>query len=175
MKLSRLFQTKSSVFPVLTAFILLLFLMILPTGFEGALTYQNADRVKVEVLSTDESDIIDTGLIRTGEQRCRIRILDGIFKGQEADAINCLRGSLEQDKIFSPGDTAFVAISYRNNEISTVTMIDHYRLDKEAFLAGLFLILLVVFAGKPHPGDFIFCRNDSDDMEGFSSLSIEGI
>ena len=148
MKFQRLLQKKSSVFPVFTALILLVLLIVIPTGFEGALTYQKADRVKAEVLTTDESAIIDTGLIRTGEQRCHIRILDGLFSGQEADAVNRLNGSLAQDKLFSSGDYAFVAISYKSDTITAITMIDHYRIDKEMLLAGLFIILLVVFAGK---------------------------
>ncbi len=151
MKLSNLtnIETKySTLFPVILAAVLLVILIISPTGFEGALTYQNADRVRARVLSTDESKIIDTGLIRTGEQRCRILILDGHFEGEEADAVNYLNGSLEQDKLFEVGDTAFVAVSYSGDEITAVTMTDHYRLSMEALLAGLFLLLLILFAGK---------------------------
>ena len=151
MKLSNLtnIETKySTLFPVILAAVLLVILIISPTGFEGALTYQNADRVRARVLSTDESKIIDTGLIRTGEQRCRILILDGHFEGEEADAVNYLNGSLEQDKLFEVGDTAFVAVSYSGDEITAVTMTDHYRLGMEALLAGLFLLLLILFAGK---------------------------
>ena len=151
MKLSNLtnIETKySTLFPVILAAVLLVILIISPTGFEGALTYQNADRVRARVLSTDESKIIDTGLIRTGEQRCRILILDGHFEGEEADAVNYLNGSLEQDKLFEVGDTAFVAVSYGGDEITAVTMTDHYRLGMEALLAGLFLLLFILFAGK---------------------------
>ena len=127
---------------------LLVILIISPTGFEGALNYQNADRVRARVLATDESSIIDTGLIRTGEQRCRVLILDGHFEGKETDAVNYLTGSLEQDKLFEVGDTAFVAVSYSGDEITAVTMTDHYRLGMEALLAGIFLLLLILFAGK---------------------------
>ena len=148
MKLSELRHKNPTLLPVLLALLLLVGLIFLPTGFEGALTYQNADRVRAEVLSTDESNVIDTGLIRTGEQRCRVKILGGQFKGEEADAVNRLNGSLAQDKIFAPGDIAFVAISHNGSEITTISMTDHYRLDKEALLAGLFLLLLVLFAGK---------------------------
>ncbi len=42
---------------------------------------------------------------------------------------------------------AFVTVSHKNGVISTVSMTDHYRLDMEALLAGLFLLLLVCFAG----------------------------
>lgn len=134
--------------PVLTAMLLLLLLLILPTGYEGAHTYQNADRVRAEVLSTDESNIVDTGLIRTGDQRCVVKLLGGQFKGQTVEAVNRLNGSLAQDKLFAPGDTAFVAVSHSGDQISVVSMTDHYRLDKEALLAGAFLMLLVIFAGR---------------------------
>ena len=134
--------------PTLLAAVILLVLIFLPTGFEGALTYQNADRVKARVLSTDESDIVDTGLIRTGEQRCTVLILGGMFEGQETQAVNRLNGSLSQDKIFAPGDTAFIAVSHSGGEITAATMVDHYRIDKEGVLALIFLLLLVVFAGK---------------------------
>lgn len=133
--------------PVIAALVLLAGLLILPTGYEGALTYQNADRVRAEVLETDESSIIDTGLVRSGEQRCTVRLLGGLFEGQTVTAINRLDGSLAQDKIFAPGDIAFVVVSHSGDQISTVTMTDHYRLDKEAVLAGAFLLLLVAFAG----------------------------
>ena len=133
--------------PVLAAAVLLAVLLVLPTGYEGALAYQNADRVRAEVLTTDESSIVDTGLIRTGEQRCTVRLLGGLFEGREVTAVNRLTGSLAQDKLFVPGDVAFVVVSHSGEEISTVTMTDHYRLDMEALLAGLFLALLVLFAG----------------------------
>lgn len=134
--------------PVVFSVLLIIVLMLIPTGYEGKLTYQNADRVKAEVISADNSDITDNGLIRTGEQRCEVIILEGKFKGEIASAVNRLNGSLAQDKIFSQGDTAFIVISYSNDKITAVTMTDHYRLDKEAVLAGMFLLLLILFAGK---------------------------
>lgn len=134
--------------PVLFAIILFLVLIFIPTGYEGALVYQNADRVRAEVLSTDESEIVDAGLIRTGEQRCEVRILGGRFEGETVTAVNRLNGSLAQDKMFSEGDIAFVVVSHSGNQITTVTMTDHFRLDKEVILAGLFLLLLILFAGK---------------------------
>ena len=100
------------------------------------------------MLSTDESNIVDTGLIRTGDQRCMIKLLGGQFRGQTVEAVNRLNGSLAQDKLFATGDTAFVAVSHSGDQISVVSMTDHYRLDKEALLAGAFLLLLVIFAGR---------------------------
>lgn len=137
---------RKTLIPTALSLMLMIALLLLPTGYEGALSYQNADRVRALVLDTDESDIVDTGLVRSGEQRCRVKILGGQFKGQEADAVNRLNGSLAQDKLFQKGDTAYVVVSHSGGAITSVTMTDHFRLDKEALLAGLFLLLLLIFA-----------------------------
>ena len=78
-------------------------LIVVPTGFERSI-YVNATGAKAEVLSTDDSTIIQTGLFRTGDQRCRVRILSGEHKGLEMDGVNMLSGSLKDDKV--------VAITY---------------------------------------------------------------
>lgn len=88
--------------PVLVCLAMILILLALPTGFEGALNYQEAERCSALVLSTDDSAIVDTGLVRSGEQLCELEILDGRFKGRTVTGVNMLNGSLEQDKIFSP-------------------------------------------------------------------------
>lgn len=137
---------RKTLIPAALSIVLMIALLLLPTGYEGAQSYQNADRVRAEVLDTDESDIVDTGLVRSGEQRCRVKILGGQFAGQEIDAVNRLNGSLAQDKLFRKGDTAYVVVSHSDSAITSVTMADHFRLDKEALLAGLFLLLLLIFA-----------------------------
>ena len=137
---------RRTLIPTALSLVLMIALLLLPTGYEGALSYQNADRVRALVLATDESDIVDTGLVRSGEQCCRVKLLGGRFKGQEADAVNRLNGSLAQDKLFRSGDTAYVVVSHSGGAITSATMADHFRLDKEALLAGLFLLLLLIFA-----------------------------
>lgn len=134
--------------PSLVCSLLLCVLIVLPTGYEDAVIYQGTDRCRAEVLSTDESTVISSGLIRSGEQTCRIRLLGGKFKGQETEGYNMLSGSLESDKIFKTGDIALVVISYQENDILSVNMIDHYRVDKEMLLMLLFSIALVLFARK---------------------------
>ena len=134
--------------PVWVCSALILLLLILPTGFEDNRVFQESDIRPALVLSTDESTVIDTGLIRSGEQRCQLEILGGPFRGRRAEGRNMLNGSLEQDKLFSPGDQALVRINYQNGEILNVSMIDHYRAPWELLLAGLFVLLLVAFAGR---------------------------
>lgn len=131
--------------PVWVCLLLIVILLLLPTGFDTI--YQESDLQTAKVLSVDNSTVVDTGLVRSGEQRCQIRILDGQFKGQETTGINALNGSLEQDKLFSEGDSALVRINYEGGEILSVSMIDHQRQGLEMMLAALFILLLVLFAG----------------------------
>ena len=134
--------------PAIAAVLIIIILFLIPTGFEGAASYTGSDRCAARVLSCDNSAIIDTGLLRQGEQLCRVELLGGLFKGETTEAVNLLNGSLEQDKIFDKGDKAYVLVSYRDNEILSVTMVDHYRLNSEIILVAVFVIFLVAFAGK---------------------------
>lgn len=138
----------ASFMPTVVILILFIFLIFLPTGYEDAVIYKGTDRTTAEVLETDNSKLLSTGLIYSGEQKCRIRLLGGRFKGQEAEGINLLNGSLEQDKLFNVGDRALVVISYQEDEIKSINMIDHYRLNKEVILVGIFIVSLILFAGK---------------------------
>ena len=134
--------------PVALCLLLIVVLMLLPTGYEDAVQYQEADRCSALVVSVDNSTIIDTGLVRSGEQRCTLELLGGRFKGETTVGINMLNGSVEQDKLFSPGDRALVVVSFSEDGITNVTMIDHDRMGAEALLALLFAALLILFAGR---------------------------
>ena len=134
--------------PLLLCLLLIAILLLLPTGFEGALQYQQADRCAALVTAVDDSAIIDTGLVRSGEQRCTLELLGGCFEGQTITGVNMLNGSLEQDKLYSPGDKAMVVVSYDGDTITNVTMTDHFRLTKEAVLAAIFAVFLILFAGR---------------------------
>lgn len=133
---------------VLVSLFLLILLLFLPTGFEDAVIYQGTDRCAAEVIAVNNDRIIDTGLVRSGEQTCTVLFKGGHFKGQEAEAFNLLNGSLENDKIFQVGELAQVVISYSGDDILSVNMIDHYRITKEIVLGILFILVLVAVAGK---------------------------
>lgn len=139
---------KAYIAPAATAVILIIILLILPTGFEDAAIYKGTERCAAKVIACDNTNIIDTGLVRSGEQDCEVEILGGIFKGRRANAMNMLSGSLEQDKLFTEGDKAYVVISYSGDEILSVTMTDHYRLSAEIVLAVIFAAVLIIFAGR---------------------------
>lgn len=140
---------KNSVFRlIIIGIILTCVLILVPTGYEDALIYQDAERVKAEILSVDNSSVRSSGLIQSGEQKCEILVKSGLFKGKEIEGVNFLTGSLEEDKIFDAGDVCLATISHSGEEITSCILTDHYRLDKEIILLGLFFALLIIFAGK---------------------------
>ena len=68
--------------PVLLFVALTAALWVLPTGYEDAVIYRDADHCTAQVLQTDNSSIVDTGLVRSGEQRCTLSLLNGPWKGE---------------------------------------------------------------------------------------------
>lgn len=134
--------------PVIVCLIAIIILLLIPTGHEGAIIYKGTDRCSAKVISVNNSCIKDTGLLRTGEQTCEVKLLGGKFKGQIVEGYNMLSGSLEADKIFQPGDKALVVIDYDKDNILSVNLIDHYRITYEGILAFIFILFLILFAGQ---------------------------
>lgn len=132
--------------PILITLIAIIVLICVPNKFPQKI-YENTERVSARVLSTDESFIINNGLIKTGEQLCDVEILQGKFKGETVTGSNRLSGSLEQDKIFAVGDKILVTLDYTGDEIRVATLVDHYRINYEILLVGVFMIFLVGFSG----------------------------
>lgn len=132
--------------PVWVCLLFITWLAILPTGYQEI--YREAEQCVAKVIQTDESKIIDTGLVRSGEQRCQLEIVSGKFKGRTAEGVNMLNGSLEQDKLFREGDRAQVVVSYNADEILMVTMIDHDRIPMELVMGAIFILFLILFAGR---------------------------
>ena len=139
-------KSKKNVVFILIFFAILAALLALPTGFEDARQFKDAEKCKVLVEAVDNSSLINTGLIRTGQQVCTVRFLSGKFKMQTAEGWNMLGGSLSQDKLFRPGDKAQAVVHHYDGEIISVNLIDYYRLDGELLLALAFAVFLVVFA-----------------------------
>ncbi|HWP79176.1 MAG TPA: YibE/F family protein [Candidatus Acidoferrum sp.] len=122
-------------------------LMMLPTGFARQI-YVNSEGAKARVLEADNSSVYTNGIIRQGDQRCTIEFLSGTHKGEKAQAINLLVGKLDIDKLFEPGDVAWVIVENKaDGSIQFVNMVEHYRVGKELLLIGLFAALLIVFSG----------------------------
>ena len=145
MKISK--ESRSHILTSLFSVLLILILIFLPTGFEGAVQFKDAVKCRVRVESVNNDSIIDTGLIRTGQQVCDLEFLSGRFKGQKSQGYNLLTGSLATDKIFRSGDIAQAIVHHDGEEILSVNLIDYYRLHWELLLALAFAVFLIIFAG----------------------------
>ncbi len=137
--------------PTLIALAISVFLTLIPTGFEGSTNYQGSYSTIAKVLTVDNTGVTSAGLISFGEQTCQLKILKGKHKGEVASGINLLMGSLEQDKLFEVGETAFVRINEDDatpkSQITSISMIDHYRSGKLIILLGSFFLFVILFAG----------------------------
>ena len=121
-------------------------LVFLPTGFRDN-TYPDSMRAVARVLEVNNENVMKTvSFVMEGEQVCRVEILNGPFKGQQAPATNRFTGRLEVDKAFTEGDKALVILDYTDRTIRNVTMVDHYRINLESILVGIFAIFLIIFA-----------------------------
>ena len=123
-------------------------LAVMPSGFDSGI-YKDSVRAKALVLRTDDTRVHQFGIVRQGNQDLRIRIENTRYAGQELDANNTVIGKLELDKIFRPGDHALVVLDTQpaTGQIVFANVIDHYRLDAEAWLFGAFVVLLVALTG----------------------------
>ncbi|MBG0768141.1 MAG: YibE/F family protein, partial [Spirochaetaceae bacterium] len=125
-----------------------LLLVMIPTGFEREI-YVNAVGSKARVVSLDNSNMYQTGVVRMGEQICTIEILTGPHAGKQTEAINLLNGKLEFDSVYEEGDIAWVLVEQdTDKEILFTNMVSHYRFSKELLLLALFAIGLIVFSGR---------------------------
>ena len=158
----RKFFDKTTLQMLVIGVVLIAILLLIPTGYEDAIIYREAQRAVAEVVAVDNSMVHTSGLIQFGEQSCTLLIKDGVFKGYEIKGVNFLSGSMAEDKIYQVGDEAFVRISCKSVEevpdfegtvingyaIASCVMTDHYRLDKEVILLAAFFLLLIIVAGK---------------------------
>lgn len=108
---------------------------------------EDISRVPVKIMSVSNASLKKIGVITQGEQTCSVTVLKGPFKGTTHEATNLLTGSLEQDKLFEPGDTALAVIDHLNNQIQFITLIDYYRIPYEWGLIVLFIFFLIGFSG----------------------------
>lgn len=137
---------KESVF-IITLLIIIAILINLPTGFQKQ-EYLFTEGVRAKVISVNNMGIQTSGFFKLGDQSTVIEIETGSHKGEQVEANNMLTGRLTADKIFKEGDTALVLIGFDdNNNINFANMIDHYRVDKEIFLIGVFAVIIIIFSG----------------------------
>ena len=139
---------KKEMISCIFSILLIIILIILPTGFEKQI-YINSESAKAKVIEVNNDNVQSNGIIKSGNQVCMVEILTGEYKGEILEGMNLLSGKLESDKFFETGDRALVLIEKTSkNELISVNMLEHYRVNKIIILVGIFFGLLLLFAGK---------------------------
>lgn len=120
-------------------------LLLMPTSFEKESLNSYSSRAKV--LEIDNSNLEQHGIVKTGTQQVKVKLLEGKDKGLEIWGPNYLKGQLELDKMFLIGEEALVVVDKDGSKVNFVNLIDHYRLNVEIVLFILFIGTLIIFGG----------------------------
>lgn len=141
-------MNKDKIFIIIVGFLILV-LALLPTGFENPTLLDNTYYEKAEVLEVDNSRLQTISVVTIGTQTIRLRILSGPFSDRVLAAENILNGQKNIDKVFAVGDLALAVIKtdQSTGDILTVKAQDHYRSGIELWLALIFMVALLAFAG----------------------------
>jgi uncharacterized membrane protein len=148
MLFSEVNQRKDLIFSIIITLIcLILPFFSIPLGGERGESH--SVRVRAKVLSVDNSEVDQYGIVKTGQQAVEVQILNGPYKGERIQTVNTLMGKMDLDKMFAPGDIALTVLnlSVDKKEIIHAAVIDHYRIRVELLLFLLFIGLIIAYAG----------------------------
>lgn len=120
-------------------------LMMLPTGFEGAITKESI-HAKARVLEVDNDDLQHLSLITVGSQVLKVKLLSGPHEGKVIKAINQLQGKMEFDEMHGIDEKVLVEYRFKGDKTTAYTR-GHYRLELELVLTLLFALSLILVAG----------------------------
>lgn len=147
MKISFMNINRKELVFIATLLIVIAILIMLPTGFQKQ-EYKYTEGVRAKVISVNNLGIHNSGIFKLGDQIVTIDIKTGSHKGERLQANNMLTGRLSADKLFKEGDEAWVLIGFdKNSNINFANMIDHYRINKEILLFGVFAGVIILFSG----------------------------
>ncbi|MDN5322533.1 MAG: hypothetical protein PWQ67_987 [Clostridia bacterium] len=108
---------------------------------------ENIFEVRAVVLETDNSNMIQSGISKIGDQSLLIEIIEGRYKGEKVKATNHLIGKMEIDNYYEPGDKIIAAIMVKDDKVKAAKAVDLYRQSWELVLFGLFVLSLILYAG----------------------------
>jgi uncharacterized membrane protein len=141
----RFFKNSDALIVTLFTFLCIM-LMMIPTGFDH-LKPKTSHYERARILSVDNSDLRQSGLIRFGTQEMTVEILAGPYEGRTTVCSNPLQGKMEIDEIYADGDTILLEFSVQDDEISAAYSRGRYRIRIELALMGLFALLLMAVGG----------------------------
>ncbi|MGD9158424.1 MAG: YibE/F family protein [Desulfobacteraceae bacterium] len=138
------FNSDSLIIALFTGLCVLL--LLIPTGFEDQRP-RTSKYERARVTAVDNSDLRQSGMIRSGIQQITVEVLSGKFKGQTAVCSNPLQGKMELDEIYAPGHTILLEFDIKDGKIRSAFSRGYYRIRTEIILLCLFALLLIVVGG----------------------------
>ena len=134
-------------------------------GSEQGVGGSNTRRMvcRARVLAVDDSGLQTLGHVQYGSQTLEVELLDGDRKGMRARAGNTVRGQMELDTIYRPGDVLLASApsaELSENATPVLTALSPWRLAPTLAVFALFALLLVAFAGRTGLNaltSFVFC------------------
>jgi uncharacterized membrane protein len=126
---------------------IILIIIVFSGMFRSSPATSDIDELQGAVIAVDNSELIRSGVGHLGHQVVTVIVLEGKFKGETIRANNSLIGSLEIDEVYTPGDKTILAAQVSDGQISYAKTISQYRQGWELVLFGLFVLLLLVYAG----------------------------
>jgi len=100
-----------------------------------------------EVISVNNEQVAQFGIIRQGTQYVEVKVKRGPNKGKVFETHNQLIGKMELDKFLKTGDKVYIEMFKTNAGDTMLKVVDFYRLGIEGILFGIFVIILIIFAG----------------------------
>jgi uncharacterized membrane protein len=102
---------------------------------------------RCQVLLTDNSLVFQKGIFKMGEQKVRVKILDGPDRGATLEALNLLQAAVELEWFYQPGDRAIVGYSKSGRKIAGARMLEPLRENAITVILIIFFLVLVGFSG----------------------------
>lgn len=125
---------------------ILILISILSLDSKGKIESDNIVEVKAEVINIDDSNIVQSGITRIGDQGLIIRVLEGKFKGKEINAVNHLMGKMEIDNYYYPEDIIIAGLLIDDDTVVSAKAIDLYRQKSLLILFLIFVFCLIIYA-----------------------------
>ncbi|MDR1623113.1 MAG: YibE/F family protein [Synergistaceae bacterium] len=108
---------------------------------------KSTEQVEGRIVTVDNSQLEQHGLVFSGSQGVEVELLDGRWKGQIIRTGNHFLGKMELDRVFEPGDHALMNITSNGDTITWGHTSDYYRLRIELILLTIFSLFLLFYGG----------------------------
>ncbi len=122
-------------------------LLFIPSGIPERGVDLETVRAKARVMTVDNSELMQLGMVQTGAQTVTLRLISGPHAGSQLIGRNELLGKMELDEVYLENEPVLVEYTAPDGKLSVGTLRGRYRLGIERLLAVAFAVLLILTAG----------------------------